>query len=125
MKSFASSTFLLSTIFVLALSFQCKKESACTMEFRTISIQVIGEPLHDFYTIRNLNGDTLRYEHFGMDENYYTVLDDNFHIYLKNATENFTFIGIINGEKVVEEAFVIRGDDCHIEKVGGAVTVYL
>jgi hypothetical protein len=112
-------------VFVLLLSFQCKKETACTMEFRTVGIQVIGDTLDDFYTIRNLNGDTLRYENYGFEENYYTVLDDNFHVYLKNATENFTFVGIINGQKVVDEAFTIRGDDCHIDKVSGAVTVIL
>jgi hypothetical protein len=123
MKSFLvlSSAF----IFVMLLSFQCKRETACTMEFRTVGIQVIGDPLDDFYTIRNLNGDTLRYENYGFEDNYYIILDDNFHVYLKNSSENFTFIGIINGEKVVDEAFVIRGDDCHIEKVSGAVTVYL
>jgi hypothetical protein len=125
MKSLTSFTLIFSLLFVVLLSFQCKKETACTMEFRTVSIQVIGEQLDDFFTIRNINGDTLRYELMAVDQDAYPVLDDNAMVFLKNKTENFTFIGILNGQKVVEENFVIKADECHIEKVSGAVTVYL
>lgn len=125
MKSLFNISLILSMLFVVMLSFQCKKDSACTMEFRIVSIQVIGESLDDFYTIRNSNGDTLRYENFAPDQNTYTVLDDNFHVYLKNAIENFTFIGVIGGQKVVEESFVIKGDNCHFEKVSGPGSVII
>jgi hypothetical protein len=125
MKSIASFTLIFTLLFVVLISFQCKKESVCTMEFRTVSIQVVGEQLDDFFTIRNINGDTLRYELIAIDQGAYPVLDDNAMFFLKNKTENFTFIGILEGQKVVEENFIIKADDCHIEKMSGAVTVYL
>lgn len=126
MNTIFSKSLLFSMTAVISLSFQCKKdEPVCTMEFRTVSIKVIGEPLDDFYTIRNSNGDTLRFEQYMSEGGYYVVLDDSFHQAIKNSTENFTAVGVINGSKVLEEVFVIKADACHVDKVSGAEEVVI
>jgi hypothetical protein len=119
---------LLLTYFALGMIlFSCTKKDdgmACTMEFRTVQIRVIGAPLDDFYTIRVQTDDTLRHEHFSPGEtDYYTVLDDNFQSILKGKTETFRFVGIRNDLEVVNEPIVIGADACHINYVSGNLVV--
>lgn len=92
----------------------------CTMEFRTVTITVKGEPLDEFFTIRLKSNDTLRLGRDNMtNENTYPVLDDSFQKLLEGKTEEFRFIGYKNNTMVVNEPFVIRADKCHIEYVSG------
>jgi len=98
----------------------CKEEIACTEEFRTVSIKVTGDTLTDFYTIRISNSDTIRIPADGYPDAYtYPVLNDNYQSVIANSQESFTFIGKINDTVVVNEAFVISADNCHIDKVSG------
>lgn len=96
------------------------KKHFCTEIFAMVTIQVNGGPLDDFFTIRESTGDTLRHDVNGLiEEGQYIVLDDNFAATLKNREETFIFTGIVGKEKVVEEPFVIKADDCHIDYVSG------
>lgn len=101
-------------------------EIFCTEEFRVITITINGVVLDDNFTLRNSTGDTLRFEEdiFG-EGTTFTVLNDLFKDSLRNRQENFTFIGIIGDSVVVEEPFVIRADECHIELVSGLTEITL
>lgn len=117
---------LIGCTFVL---FSCTKKDdqvACTMEFRSIQMKVIGSALDDFYTIRLSTADTLRHDSLNPGEtDYYTVLDDNFQSILKHQTETFRFVGVLNASVVVDEAIVIQADACHINYVSGNLEVTL
>jgi hypothetical protein len=96
------------------------------MEFRSVQIKVIGSTLDDFYTIRLSTADTLRHDLLNPGEtDYYTVLDDNFQSVLKDKTETFRFVGVLNASVVVDEAIVIQADACHINYVSGNLEVTL
>lgn len=103
----------------------CKSESqnntvACTMEFRTVTINVQGDTLDQFYTIRITSGDTIRLNSgntFGV--NTYPVLDDTYQINIANRTEQFRFVGLKNNAVIVDELFTIKADQCHIDYVSG------
>lgn len=104
----------------------CKKDIACTEEYRYITITVQGEPLDAFYTIRDCNADTIRYAYDSlMGHQTYVVLADNYQPEIRNKTEHFSFKGFINNSLVVDEPFVIKANDCHIEYVSGNTTVQL
>ena len=112
--------FLLFVGFIMLLTLSCHrdKEVVCTALFARVSIEVNGSSLNDFYTLRMNTSDTLRFPD-GHFQNTYTVLDDNYQKVLENKSENFKFIGIISGIKVVDENFVISADKCHISKISG------
>ena len=98
----------------------------CTMEFRTVAIKVNGDSLHSFFTIRQNTGDTIRFNQSNIfNNNSYPVLDDSYQSRIVNITENFRFIGIINDSIVVNEPFVIKADECHIQYVSGNLEVTL
>lgn len=113
-------------LFIL-LIISCKdKEQACTEEFRMISITVNGEGLSNVYTVRQSNNDTIiNNQNSLVDPNTYVVLDDNYLPKLKNQTDDFLFVGEIDGNKVVEEMFTIRADECHVEYVSGNTDIDL
>ena len=118
----------LSVLIILSLfSFltSCKKtnkEVSCTALFASVCIEVNGGALDNYYTIRNLTGDTIKITDV-LFQNTYTVLNDNYQQILKNKQETFKFIGIKSGNKVVDESFVISADECHISKVNGVNSV--
>lgn len=107
----------------------CKEDDGvvCTQEFKIITMEVNGGELDDYFTIREANNDTIRFQEFDEPSPlFYTVLDDNFTFQLSNKpAENFTFIGIIDNAVVVEEIFVITADECHIQLVSGNTSVDL
>lgn len=119
------------TVFLLGILFMtsCKKQIdvACTMEWRSLQINVVGAVLDDHFTIRLATGDTLRFssDPIGNATTYYTILDDSYQPALANRTENFRFVGVIEHEIVVDEAFVISADECHIDYVSGNLSVTL
>lgn len=117
---------ILAPLLLCGIFQSCKEEAVCTEEFRTIGITIIGDSLTDFYTIRNSSLDTIRLSNY-MDpfDNYYPVLDDNYTPILGNSQESFTFIGERNDTIVVHEQYIIKADDCHIDKVSGKNEVIL
>ena len=117
--------FVIGLVLIL-LSCTKHDEVACTMEFRSVQIKIIGEELSDFYTVRLSTNDTLQFEHFFTpNEGYYTVLDDSFQSQLQGKKEQFRFIGKINNDIVVDELFMIEADKCHINYVSGKLEVVL
>lgn len=101
----------------------------CTMEFRTVSVTVIGDSLTQTHTIRIKTGDTLDVVSmpFPRPENgiVYTVLDDNFLSEIKNSEEMFRFVGLINDSVAVDELYRISADHCHIHLEQGNNEVVL
>lgn len=128
MKKIKILNFLLILAIIMFVS--CKSESqnnsvVCTMEFRTITINVQGDTLDHFYTIKVTSGDTIRLNSgntFG--SNTYPVLDDSYQSNIANRTEQFRFVGLKNNAIIVDELFTIKADLCHIEYVNGNQIIY-
>ena len=102
-----------------------KDDIFCTEEFRTIGVTITGGVLDEFYTIRISNGDTVRHSDNTGFENFYPVLDDNFHSAVINSEEIFNFLGLIGDQIIIDEEYVIAGDDCHISLVSGKTEIDL
>ena len=114
--------------FTILFFISCAKEEEviCTMEWRYISIDVKGCVLDDFYTIRKYTGDTIRYEKDNiLGNNSYIILSDNYQNKIKNREEIFIFKGYITDSLVVNEQYVIKADECHINYVSGKKEINL
>ena len=121
------SFFILIVVSILIL-ISCTKdeEVICTMEYRYISIDVKGGILDDFYTIRKYTGDTIRYEKDNiLGNNSYIILSDNYQNKIKNKEEIFIFKGYITDSLVVNEQYIIKADECHINYVSGKKEINL
>ena len=121
------SFFILIVVSVLIL-ISCTKdeEVICTMEYRYILIDVKGGILDDFYTIRKYTGDTIRNEKDNIiGNNSYIILSDNYQNKIKNKEEIFIFKGYITDSLVVNEQYVIKADECHINYVSGKKEINL
>jgi hypothetical protein len=121
------SFFILIVVSILIL-ISCTKdeEVICTMEYRYISIDVKGGILDDFYTIRKYTGDTIRNEKDNIIvNNSYIILSDNYQNKIKNKEEIFIFKGYITDSLVVNEQYVIKADECHINYVSGKKEINL
>ena len=121
------SFFILIVVSILIL-ISCTKdeEVICTMEYRYISIDVKGGILDDFYTIRKYTGDTIRYEKDNIiGNNSYIILSDNYQNKIKNKEEIFIFKGYITDSLVVNEQYIIKADECHINYVSGKKEINL
>ena len=101
---------------------------ACTEEFRSIGLEISGDSLTEFFTIRELSGDTIRIGegpyHYGTTR-FYPVLNDGYQRLLQNRSEPFRFIGKINDSLQVDQPFQIGADQCHIFKVSGPTRITL
>lgn len=114
--------------FTILFFISCAKEEEviCTMEWRYISIDVKGGVLDDFYTIRKYTGDTIRYEKDNIiGNNSYIILSDNYQNKIKNKEEIFIFKGYITDSLVVNEQYIIKADECHINYVSGKKEINL
>ena len=121
------SFFILIVVSILII-ISCTKdeEVICTMEYRYISIDVKGGILDDFYTIRKYTGDTIRYEKDNIiGNNSYIILSDNYQNKIKNKEEIFIFKGYITDSLVVNEQYIIKADECHINYVSGKKEINL
>ena len=121
------SFFILIVVSILII-ISCTKdeEVICSMEYRYISIDVKGGILDDFYTIRKYTGDTIRYEKDNIiGNNSYIILSDNYQNKIKNKEEIFIFKGYITDSLVVNEQYVIKADECHINYVSGKKEINL
>ncbi|HRO43734.1 MAG TPA: hypothetical protein PL009_12930 [Flavipsychrobacter sp.] len=106
----------------------CKKVM-CTMMFVSVTVTVQnseGAPvrLDETYTLRIENNEKIRLEP-QMEEGRYNVLDDSYQKKMANRTEQFMFVGIKDGKKVVEEPFTISADCCHVQKQSGKEKVVM
>ncbi len=111
------------SIFLLIVASSCRDNNeniACTMEFRIVIITVNGNPLNEYYTVRESTNDTIRIDRSNVTgNNVYPVLDDSYQNIIEGRTENFIFYGKVNGVITAREPFVIKADKCHIEYVSG------
>jgi hypothetical protein len=108
---------------VLALG-ACESNRYCTQEFATITIEVNGAVLDDFYTIRLRTGDTIR-SATPIADKYYEVLDDLWTNKIKKEGEYFLFEGKAGDSVLVREQFRIGHDECHIRLLEGRTRVDL
>lgn len=123
----AVSFFIILFVSILII-ISCTKdeEVICTEEYRYISIDVKGGILDDFYTIRKYTGDTIRYEKDNLNGNYtYIILSDNYQNKIKNKEEIFIFKGYITDSLVVNEQYIVKADECHINYVSGKKEINL
>jgi hypothetical protein len=102
-----------------------EEEVICTEEFIVIGVKVSGATLSDYYTVRVSNNDTIRFTNNSTYPigNWYPILDDSYQAILENTQEDFIFYGKINDATVVNEAYIIGADQCHIKKISGASQV--
>lgn len=115
-------------IFLLGTASACKEDpTACTMEFRTVTVTVNGPALTSYFTLRTSTGDTIRTDpqNIGGQAGVYPILDDSFQSTIQGRTENFIFKGFINDSLVVNESYGIAADVCHINYVSGNLNVTL
>jgi hypothetical protein len=118
---------LLVPVIALAGCIKCYDDGVCTEEFRTIGLKVESPnktpvALDSSYTIRVSNNERIRPQQSTM-AGYYVVLDDSYHAKLKKAEDDFRFVGWRNNQVVVDQAFRIAGDNCHIIKRSGPDSV--
>ena len=115
--------------FAILFFISCAKEEEeviCTMEWRYISIDVKGGVLDNFYTIRKYTGDTIHHEKDNiLGNNSYIILSDNYQNKIKNKEEIFIFKGYITDSLVVNEQYIIKADECHINYVSGKKEINL
>ena len=99
----------------------------CTLDFRSVSVEVTGEALDSHLTIRQSTGDTIRTSTSSGDpmDNFYIVMDDSYQNELEGSEEAFRFVGIKDGNILVDELYEIGADECHIYKVSGEEKVSL
>lgn len=76
------------------------------------------------FSVRESNGDTI-VAHRDIETGFYTMLDDSYHSQLQRQSDVFTLFGFKDGQKVVEEQYLISADCCHIAKESGRDTVEL
>jgi|GEM_PF-813070 len=104
-----------------------KDEIICSDEFRIVGVTVTGGELQDFYTVRSSTNDTIRYsdnQDYPMGR-WYPVLDDSYQILLEGIEDDFYFVGILDGVKVINQHFIIGADRCHIYKLSGPREIIL
>lgn len=114
----------------------CRTDIACTMEYRTISINVtdtLGNPYSlDVYRTKRLNtgavydlqtlsdswSDSLR-----RAQGSYPVLDDSYTNSTHVCGESFEFLGYRDSLLVVSQILEIKNNCCHIELISGNTNV--
>lgn len=107
---------------------KCPPNVTCTEVFSMVTVQVIDPTgaavqLDEVYTLRLSNNEKIRVEQ--PTEGGYVVLDDNYLKHLQNDKDDFRFIGMKDGKKVLDELFVIGADCCHVQKIKGKEIISL
>ncbi len=97
---------------------------ACTMMFAMVTVQVQeqdGSPvvLDEVYTVRKSSNETIKPQQQSAEGGHYVVLDDSYVGSLKQSVDSFTFVGMKNGQRVVEEPYVLGADCCHVRRESG------
>lgn len=120
---------LLSPFFMAQSCKQNCKDVACTEVFITVAVYVEDQQhapvmLDEVYTTRKRSGERIEVSQ-EMGEGQFAVLDDSYKSKLANAKDEFRFVGMKGGKVVVDEAFVISADCCHVHKESGIDTVVI
>lgn len=119
-------TFLLTLVSCLFTSCNTNNNVLCTTEFVSVVVTVHGNVLDDYFTIQNSTGDTIRYNTLTTNGSrvYSIVTDSDIHKF-KHEVETFTFKGFIHDSLVVNEQYVIKADQCHINYLSGKTEINL
>lgn len=101
----------------------------CTEMFKMVTIRIhdaSGNPvkLDDYYTLHVASGEKAKITQ-GMDNGYYVVVDDSRRKDLQDRKAELKFIGTKDGKEVVNEAYTVTADCCHIEKISGKTEIVL
>lgn len=99
----------------------------CTAMFTMITVSIAdsnGQPvaLDNYYTLRPRTGEKITSQQT-LGNGSYVVLDDSYQKNLVNQSEDFRFVGIKNGLRVVDEPYRLSADCCHVKKENGRATV--
>jgi len=126
MKNIIITIITVATLFLAS----CEEEGVvCTTEFATVNLEVVGDSLTDYFTIRLITNDTIRSQETPYkinNGNYiYVVLTDGMRKELEGKKEPFVFKGEIDGETVISEEYTISANECHIGKDSGKDKVEL
>ena len=102
---------------------------ACTMMFAAINVDVNNSDgsaaqLDEVYTLRESTSEKLTFPQ-NTEGGMYTILDDSYAKELQMKQENFRFIGMKNGQKVVDEPYKLGADCCHVSRTSGKETITL
>jgi len=125
---------LLLGLIVIAGCHNDKEEEiiVCTCDLRQINIRAVyadGTPvvLDKFETINLETGQemALGLDAYYEDSGQYPVMDDNYKNVLKNKPLKIKFLGYKNEQVVIEEAFIVSADECHVYMVDGNDSVIL
>lgn len=106
-------------------SSQPQDDIICSTIFKSIVVGINGQQLDSYYTIRISDSDTIRNNDASKEDSFYPVLTDAYHGKLINKKDSFHFVGLVNDSIIVEEPYVIGGDDCHIYLHSGPETIDL
>ncbi|MEP2238231.1 MAG: hypothetical protein ABJI22_07710 [Maribacter sp.] len=140
---FAKITFVFLSIFLVAcndkddsIEQQDCSTAICTLNFVTITVSVkdaLGEPIAlnsyeiiDTETGKNLaadfNGDEYQYYR---EQGLYPILSDANRVQYQNSTATLTFKGSIDNEEVINEAYEVAADCCHVSLIKGETAIVL
>ncbi|MCI4667504.1 MAG: hypothetical protein MRZ79_05030 [Bacteroidia bacterium] len=90
----------------------------CTLDFRSVVVEVNGAQLSKTYTIAG-QADTLHKNENPVSGNFYTIIDDNNQSELENSEMDVVFHGYMGDSLAVSETYEVGADECHIFKVSG------
>lgn len=100
----------------------------CTMQFAMVNVTVrdaTGNPARlDSAVTIGANGKVIPTSpHMG--EGVYTIVDDGYKSSLALRTEDVRFKGYLAGRQVLDEAYTITADCCHVSKKSGPAELVL
>lgn len=107
----------------------CNGNLVCTEEFRTVLVNVVdmdGEAVSlDSYTVTNLDTDTpLTFDPIVWIDTY-PIADDSMLNELPKEGQRIEFVGLLNGEEMIRETFLVGHDCCHVILLDGDTTIQL
>lgn len=93
-----------------------------------IVVQVSGDTLDEYYTVRNINQDTIRPSNDAFPpgiSSTLSVLTDSYLEHIKESESEFIFVGLIDDSVRVWEPYIIGVDECHIYLVNGPAQIHV
>lgn len=122
MKKILLFSTLASILFLFSLQ-SCEVNRLCTEEFVIVSLQVDGDLLDEHFTRVKSTGKIAYQDTLPATSNNYIVVTDDYRATFENMSTTFVFFGKKDGKIVVETEFVVKADECHIEKLSGPEVV--
>jgi len=111
---------------IAMISVACNRDSVCTDDLRMITVEISGDTLDEYYTVRNSNQDTIRHGQNVSPADIgsiLVVLTDSYRDQIKNTESEFIFVGLIDDSIRVWEPYIIGANECHIYHVNGPTQI--